>query len=199
MLDGERTQHLDRMEEPVRKGEEYDALVRGKLAYKIPDSMTVGKPYYAFASVTKSLSDSVFLIFYQKGHFERVDSILISSRVKVILIDPSESNFKIKPINSELQTVDDKSNTTWKWHIMPTQGGSNPLELVVSTRVTDRFGSDFRDVPAYTKTVIVNSDYVYSTKGFIGGVRRQVKVDKRSGNGKRQFPNLFHLNHLSYV
>ncbi|MVM33392.1 SDR family NAD(P)-dependent oxidoreductase [Spirosoma sp. HMF4905] len=31
------------------------------------------------------------------------------------------------------------------------------------------------------------------------GVRRQVKVDKWGGNGKRQFPKLFHLNHLSNV
>jgi len=30
-------------------------------------------------------------------------------------------------------------------------------------------------------------------------VRRQMKVDKRGGNGKRQFSKLFHLNHLGYV
>ena len=30
-------------------------------------------------------------------------------------------------------------------------------------------------------------------------VRRQLKVDKRGENGKRQFSKLFHLNHLSYV
>ena len=30
-------------------------------------------------------------------------------------------------------------------------------------------------------------------------VRRQVKVDKRGGNGKRQFSKLFHSNHLGYV
>ncbi|SFF16083.1 hypothetical protein SAMN05216167_1321 [Spirosoma endophyticum] len=31
------------------------------------------------------------------------------------------------------------------------------------------------------------------------GVRRQVKVDKRVGNGKRQFSKLFHSNLLDYV
>ncbi len=30
-------------------------------------------------------------------------------------------------------------------------------------------------------------------------VRRQVKVDKRGENGKRQFSKLFHSNHLGYV
>ena len=33
----------------------------------------------------------------------------------------------------------------------------------------------------------------------VNTVRRQLKVDKRGENGKRQFSKLFHLNHLSNV
>lgn len=148
---------------------QFDNLVRGKLSYNIPDTMDVGKQYIAKVSVTKALSEVVLLYGFSKKEIKKtiiVDSIAISSRVEVSLIDPLEENFFIKSVNKSLQTVDTKSNTVWKWYVKPNKVGKNPLELVVSTRVADHFGSDYRDIPVFSKTINVKSNYWYSTKSF---------------------------------
>ncbi|WP_460905210.1 hypothetical protein, partial [Spirosoma areae] len=48
-----------------------------------------------------------------------------------------------------------------------------------------------------TDTVSTSGCFNQSNK--INTVRRQMKVDKRGENGKREFSKLFHSNHLGYV
>ncbi len=148
----------------------YDKLIRAKLAYKIPDTMDIGKQYVVEVIITKQLLDNVLYYGFYKNiskDFVLIDSIAISSRVKVSLIDPEEKNFQIKPMNTELQVVDSKSSTAWKWYIRPKTGGYNPLILTVSTRIKDQYGSDYKDIPVFEKTVNVNSNYWYSTRIFL--------------------------------
>ena len=149
---------------------EYDELVKGKLSYYIPDTMEVGNTYTAKVAVTKAISNSVLLHGLSKDELGKstiVDSVFISSRVKVSLIDPEGDNFYVKPIDTELQIVSESSNATWKWYVIPKTSGENPLELTVSTRITDKFGSDFRDIPVFSNKIIVKSNYWYSTKNFL--------------------------------
>ena len=152
-------------------GTNADELVRAKLAYHIPDTMQVGERYIADLSITKAMSNGVLLYGFPNkkiADFKLVDSILVSSRVMVSLIDPIGGNFYIKPVSTEQQLVNDKSNTVWKWYVVPTAGGENPLELKVSTQIMDKFGTDYLDIPVYSGTIKVKSNYWYSTKEFAG-------------------------------
>lgn len=149
-------------------GSRIDRLVSGKIAYQIPDTMDVGDNYKAVASVSKSENDSILFQNIDSTGFEK-EIIKISSRVKMILIDPTGyNNFQITPLNSEEQLVDDSTNTIWQWNVTPLRSGENELILRTTVKVLDELGENYKDIPVFEKRVKVNASLSFVTKQFIG-------------------------------
>lgn len=133
-----------------------DGLVKGKMAYKIPDSMKIDENYPAVVTISKSLNDSILLSSLDTTNFVKQE-IRIASRVKVLLLDETTDNFKIVPLNSDEQLVDDSTNTIWKWNVVPTEPGKNKLVVRVSVKVLDKLGENYKDIPVFERTIVVTS------------------------------------------
>lgn len=145
-----------------------DSLVKGKIAYDIPDTMEISKSYKAIATISKSQNDSILFQNIDSTGFE-IESIKVSSRVKMFLIDPTgNQNFQITSLNTDEQLVDDSTNTIWKWNIIPLRSGENELFLRTTVKILDDLGENYKDISVFEKHIIVNASIVVVTKQFIG-------------------------------
>jgi hypothetical protein len=162
------TFHDAKLSAPINSYDrQLDKLVKGKMAFDIPDTMEVKQNYKATVSITKAMNDSILFQGINRIHF-REEEIKISSRVKVLLIDPTgNQNFRITPINTEEQLVDDSTNTIWKWNIIPIKGGDNDLVLRATVKILDNLGENYKDISVFEKTIKVNTSVVETTKQFI--------------------------------
>ena len=154
-------------EDELEKSHQLDKLVKGKIAYKVSDTMNVGKNYNATVIITKAMNDSILFENFHQGNFQK-EEIKVSTRVKVVLIDPTEKNFDITPLNTVEQLVDDSTNTVWKWNIIPKQGGDNVLVLRVTVKVLDQLGENYKDIRVFEKTIKVYTPILTRLKQFIG-------------------------------
>jgi hypothetical protein len=143
-----------------------DALVKGKMAYDIPTEMKVGDTYDATVSITKSLNDSILFSTLDTLNFTKQE-IRVSSRVKVLLIDPRSDYFKIMNLNTDEQLVDDSSNTIWKWKITPLEPGHNKIVVRVSARILNNIGDNYKDIPVFEQTIVVTSTIPKAVWHFI--------------------------------
>lgn len=145
-----------------------DKLVQGMIAYNIPDTMEIEECYKAIVSITKAMNDSIL--------FQNIDSIdfkeeiiKVSTRVKVILIDPTgQQYFTITPLNTEEQIIDDSTNTVWKWNVVPLKGGNHELVLRTTVKVLDHLGENYKDQIVVEKNIKVNAPVLVTLKQFIG-------------------------------
>lgn len=135
-----------------------EEMLKGKIAYNIPDTMEVENHYKGTAAVTKALNDSILFLDLDSAHFH-VEEIKVSSRIKITLIDPTGENFVIKSLNTEEQVVDTISNTVWRWNIQPIKHGENELMLSATIKVFDRLENGYKDISVLNKTIIVNASF----------------------------------------
>ena len=150
---------------PISDDYRLEKLIKGKIAYEIPDTMEVEKNYKATVIVTKAMNDNILFKDFDPRYFQR-EEIYVSSRVSVFLIDPTEKNFNITSLNTIEQLVDDSTNTVWKWNIIPKRGGNNELVLRVTVKVLDRFGETYKDIRVFEKEINVNVTFAESIKLF---------------------------------
>ncbi|MCL1938421.1 MAG: hypothetical protein FWF52_08520 [Candidatus Azobacteroides sp.] len=154
-------------EDELEKSHLLDKLVKGRIAYEVPDTMNVGKNYNATVIITKAMNDSILFENFHQGNFQK-EEIRVSTRVKVVLIDPTENNFDITSLSTVEQLVDDSTNTVWKWNIIPKQGGDNVLVLRVTVKVLDQLGENYKDIKVFEKTIKVHTPILTRLKQFIG-------------------------------
>lgn len=149
-------------------GYHFDRLVSGMITYSIPDTMEIQKDYKATVSITKALNDSILYQDLNRDDFQ-TEAILISSRVRIVLIDPTgNKNFEITALNTEEQLVDNKTNTVWNWNIRPKKAGKNELVLRTTVKILDELGENFKDVTVFEKSIKVNASAITTIKQFIG-------------------------------
>jgi len=151
----------------LNKSNQLDQLVKGKIAYEVPDTMNVGKNYNATVIITKAMNDSILFENFHQGNFQK-EEIKVTTRVKVVLIDPTENNFDITSLNTLEQLVDDTTNTVWKWNITPKRGGDNVLVLRVTVKVLDQLGENYKDIRVFEKTIKVYTPILTRLRHFIG-------------------------------
>jgi len=145
-----------------------DGIVKGKIGYDIPETMNVGKNYNAIVTVSKSQNDSILFKNLEEVNFKR-EQISISSRVKIVLLDPiNGKNFTITPLNTEEQLVDAKTNTVWRWNIEPKKVGENHLILRTTVKIKDRLGENYRDVEVFEKSITVEITIAKRISLFFG-------------------------------
>lgn len=150
--------------------DDVDELVRGKLAYYIPVTMRVDSSYRVTAAITKSLNDSTLLLSFKQGDFETYE-VMVTSKVKVVLIDPSpvsDKCFSIDSLSTAEQTVDTISSRAWSWQVKPLISGKNQLLLRATVKVKDTYGEGSKDIPIFEKTVEVPVAPLFTLSTFIG-------------------------------
>lgn len=131
----------------------------GDINYVIQDSMIVGKTEQIVVTLSNGLDrdEVISKIEYLAENEENVvtNEIRLAPIMSVKLIDPTGENFKIIPITSEQQFLENKEITFWKWNITPLKKGNNPLTLTIDIIVNNN-----------TKNIQVYEDfiYVYSTE-----------------------------------
>lgn len=151
---------------PIPQKDDVNRLVMGKLAYDIQDTMKVGNLSRATVSITKALNDSILFSSLNSTHFTTKE-VKVSSKVKVVLLDPSDKqNFSINPLNTEEQFVDDTTNTIWLWNIVPLRSGENDLLLRATVNVITDLGETPRDIPIFEKKVTVQASPFKATNQF---------------------------------
>lgn len=152
---------------PSNQPSSLDELVKGKIGYDVPNHMIVGRHYWGTATISKSRNDSILLKGLTNQDFI-IEEISIASRVKVVLLDPTENdNFKITPLNTVEQHVDASSNTVWKWDIIPINSGDNSLILRVTVKIIDELGDTYKDIKVFEKTIDVKSSIAKVVKDFL--------------------------------
>ncbi len=143
-----------------------DDLVKGKIGYNIPEVMEVGENYSGIVTISKALNDSILFKNLEESDFKK-KQITISSRVKVILLDPTNGkNFSITPLNTEEQLVDAITNTVWRWNVEPIKTGENQLILRTTVKIKDRLGVSYKDVEVFEKNIKVETTMSKQISGF---------------------------------
>jgi predicted secreted protein len=89
--------------------------------------------------------------------------IRISNNIRVDLIDPLETNFKIKYIGANTKQHLDSSITTWVWWVTPLKPGNNLLVLCVDifidgTNKTKRYDDN---IIVISNDTIINKIYIF--------------------------------------
>jgi hypothetical protein len=162
--------NISKHEDQILIGSEnYDQLVKGLIAYKIPDSMGIYNNYKANVSITKAINDSILFRGSDENNFYyEKEEIEISSRVKVKLFDPEpKKNFEITALSTEEQLVDDSSNTVWNWNIKPIRSGENVIILRATVKILDRLGENYKDIRVFEKKIKVKASFLLTSKQFI--------------------------------
>ena len=145
-----------------------DQLVRGLIAYNVPDTMEVAKDYKTIVSITKAINDSILFQDLDSAGFAQ-EEINVASRVKMVLIDPTgNENFYITNLSTEEQLVDDKTNTIWRWNVRPKRSGENELVLRATVKILDRLGENDKDIKVFEKRIKVKAAVIFTIKQFLG-------------------------------
>lgn len=81
------------------------------------------------------------------------------------LLDPTATmreNFKIVPLGSEEQILDDNSaySAGWQWDVIPLTSGTHQLNLIIEAKVKSKDDRTI-NIPVYTKLVTVTSKNEY--------------------------------------
>lgn len=142
-------------------------LVAGRIAYDLSDSMKIGVQTQVVASITKAQNDSVLFLALDSKAFAK-ENIMVSSKVKMALIDPSLGNyFQIQALNSEEQFVGISSNTVWRWTVVPLKSGKNPLILRATVTIVSDMGQVPKDIPVFEKQVNVIASPFLTVQQFV--------------------------------
>jgi len=142
-------------------------LVTGKIAASVPDSMEYNHDYMALATITASMNDSILLEGIDSTRIDSIETIKVSSTMKVSLTDPTGGeNFKIQDINSKEQVVSKRSNTVWRWNIRPVKGGNHELLMIASVVIKSKEGDDTKDYQVVEKTIAIHTTLMTSVMEF---------------------------------
>lgn len=135
-----------------------------RIAYGIPEAMKVDKPYRVVVSITASMKSLILYNGLDPTNMKD-EELLVTKLVRVNLIEASgENNFSIKNLATERQTVDDTTNTVWRWDVIPLRRGTYNLMI----RATVQTGKESeKDITAFERTVQVQAEAFHDAKKFI--------------------------------
>ena len=145
-------------------------LVKGNLAYSIPDSMQVGEFSRASVLVTMQANASQSEMILQAAELASIsgsledsnnvvlESVQVGERMKAKISDPykpTEKNFNITPLGDSIQSLllSQDSSAFWQWDITPLKDGFHPLNLQLSVILPD----GKRSVPVLTRYILVKN------------------------------------------
>ncbi|MEZ4847418.1 MAG: hypothetical protein R3B93_02035 [Bacteroidia bacterium] len=154
--------------------EEQKKIMKGKIGYRIQDSMivhklsriamTIGENEIINDSVEKVIQNLTVIGEEPKSYKKdiKIDKIEIGERMRARLIDPQAPSFpafNVKALSSETQVVDQKLKklTSWQWDVYPLKEGEYVLNLVVDIVISLNGSETPVSIPVFDKKVSVNA------------------------------------------
>lgn len=151
-------------------------LIKGLIAYSVPDEMTVGENYNVKIRITKDSTQKKMLVIGDNKipindttvqSTITIESIRVSSIMSASLTTDSEENFKIASKSTETQNIEQLGYTEWEWNVMPLKSGEHELKLIIKVRITSEDGEkSFKDIVVFEKNVFAKKNISYSIKNL---------------------------------
>jgi hypothetical protein len=151
-------------------------LIKGLIAYSVPDEMTVGENYNVKIRITKDSTQKKTLVIGDNKipindttvqSTITIESIRVSSIMSASLTTDSEENFKIASKSTETQNIEQLGYTEWEWNVMPLKSGEHELKLIIKVRITSEDGEkSFKDIVVFEKNVFAKKNISYSIKNL---------------------------------
>jgi hypothetical protein len=117
-------------------GKKSEQLVKGVIAYEVPEWMDLGEYYDATVWITRRLIDSI-IDNDLKRRGVIVKKMKNSSKLSVSLVDPTNVNFQINSLSTFQKTIHYNLKTEWKWKVKPIRGGRNELVLRITIKIPE--------------------------------------------------------------
>ena len=144
----------------------------GLLAYNIPDELIVGEYFSVTVRISKNKNkQSIVLgsrgITIYDGDVNsnvNIELIGIKSSMSAQLLG-DDSRFKITPLSSDFQDIDDNDYTEWEWRVMPLKSGKSYLKLLIRTK--NKVDNTYKDITIFDKKILVKSNIKYSVCGWL--------------------------------
>jgi len=138
-------------------------LSKGRIVYKIPDTMKVRTAYKVFIRIAKSKATKSIYDGISGAVTSSVIPVTETMEVKLIDLSPDDNKaFEIVGGNDAVQIIDSGDTyTEWSWSVTPVLTGNSKLKIVVSIIRNDK-----RKDIVYEDSVNVERDVVNQTKFF---------------------------------
>jgi hypothetical protein len=151
-------------------------LIKGLIAYSVPDEMTVGENYNVKIRITKDSTQKKMLVIGDNKipindttvqSTITIESIRVSSIMSASLTTDSEENFKIASKSTETQNIEQLGYTEWEWNVIPLKSGEHELKLIIKVRITSEDGEkSFKDIVVFEKNIFAKKNVSYSIKNL---------------------------------
>lgn len=152
--------------------EQIDKLPQGGLIFSAPIAMTVGVGQRVEARIIQETTDQLIEETIQELEAlgePTLDTIPITTLMRVRLHSASPDTFSIKALNEEEQILVGNENS-WSWEVTPAKPGIHRLYLQVSIVLSNPADNSQtpHDFPVQEKEVAVTINAMYSLQSFIG-------------------------------
>lgn len=143
----------------------------GLLAYNIPDELIVGEYFSVTVRISKNKNKQSIVLGSRGITIYDGD---VNSNVNIELIDIKssmsaqllgDSRFKITPLSSDFQDIDDNDYTEWEWRVMPLKSGKNYMKLLIRTK--NKVDDTYKDITIFDKKILVKPNIKYSVGGWL--------------------------------
>ncbi len=151
-------------------------LIKGLIAYSVPEEMTVGESYDIKIRITKDSTQKKTLVVGDNeipindttvNSTITIESIRVSSIMSASLSGDGE-NFKITAKSSEVQNIEEFGYTEWEWNVIPLKSGENELKLIIKVRIISADGEkSFKDIVVFEKNILTKKNISYSIQNTI--------------------------------
>jgi hypothetical protein len=160
----------------VDKSKSNKNLIKGLIAYSVPDEMTVGEAYDIKIRITKDSTQKKTLVIGDNeipindttvNSTITIESIRVSSIMSASLSGDGEK-FKITAKSSEIQNIEEFGYTEWEWNVIPLKSGENELKLIIKVRIITEDGEkSFKDIVVFEKNILTKKNISYSIQNTI--------------------------------
>jgi hypothetical protein len=144
----------------------------GLLAYNIPDELIVGEYFSVTVRISKNKNKQSIVLGSRGITIYDGD---VNSNVNIELIDikssmsaqllGDDSRFKITPLSSDFQDIDDNDYTEWSWRVMPLKSGKSYMKLLIRTK--NKVDDTYKDITIFDKKILVKPNIKYSVGGWL--------------------------------
>jgi hypothetical protein len=149
---------------------------KGTIAYSVPKEMQVGKSYQIKLRITK-----------EKG--KEVNKTLVIGEREISIADPSidsrvtienirvertmtaqllseDDAFKVTPLNTDKQVIEDGEYTEWGWVISPLKSGKTYLKLIIKIKIEADGEINYKDIVVFDKNIEVKANVSLGVKSW---------------------------------
>ncbi|HKP47381.1 MAG TPA: carboxypeptidase regulatory-like domain-containing protein [Pyrinomonadaceae bacterium] len=151
--------------------EQINALIKGKIVYDIPTSMSVGKTYVVKVGVAKELTPDIAARATSDPNV-KIDELPINDVMDVDLISEEAGAFDVlrqqpKAGQPGWQVIGGPTASEWIFSVSPVKSGTHKLRLVATVQLNDpKNQNQPKSFNVYENDIAVSTDYFHAAGQF---------------------------------